>query len=185
MSQPSVMDNVFMKMCREHIHEFRVSRFVSGRGLEIGPENDLSIRPIGIGSMDTLGLTPNCTYQADITRRTPIADSTYDFVFCMEVLEHTLNPFAAIAEIRRILKPGGLLIASAPYNVREHGPRPDCWRFGRNGWTVLLRDWDDVQLDVLMTPDRFLMPLHICASARCNKTKATQDNELVFPLENT
>lgn len=59
----------------------------------------------------------------DITKTNEfIADSTYDVVVCMEVIEHTLNPFDAIKEIRRILKHEGYLLISAPLNCRIHGP---------------------------------------------------------------
>ncbi|MCK5818286.1 MAG: methyltransferase domain-containing protein [Psychromonas sp.] len=49
-----------------------------------------------------------------------------------EVLEHTLNPFRAINEIYRILKPNGILIMTTPFNFRIHNPLPDCWRISEH-----------------------------------------------------
>lgn len=179
----SEQDELFYRLAREHISAFR-NRLIcltTDRVLEIAPEHD---RPWP--NADTMNITAGCTFQHDITKLCHrIADSTYDIVFCMEVLEHTVDPFAALREIRRILLPNGLLLASAPFNFREHHPRPDCWRFSRNGWTVLLKDWDFVQQDVLMTPDRFLMPLHINVSARCNKTKDVDASTLAWADETT
>lgn len=42
------------------------------------------------------------------------ADNTFDVVFLLEVLEHLDYPDKALAEIKRILKPGGHLILGVP-----------------------------------------------------------------------
>lgn len=44
----------------------------------------------------------------------PIADSSYDFAYCMEVAEHLDNPNLMFQNINRILKPGGKLIVAVP-----------------------------------------------------------------------
>lgn len=41
-------------------------------------------------------------------------DDSFDVVFCSEVLEHLQHPEAGLAEIRRVLKPGGRAILSVP-----------------------------------------------------------------------
>lgn len=57
----------------------------------------------------------------DISEGIPFGDSSYDFVFCIEVLEHVPNPFAAFGEINRVLRDGGVLIVSVPnpYHLKE------------------------------------------------------------------
>ena len=49
----------------------------------------------------------NPDYVLDIQNMHLINDEEIDIVFCLEVLEHVQNPFKAISEVYRILKPGG------------------------------------------------------------------------------
>lgn len=44
----------------------------------------------------------------------PFPDGSFDVVTLWDVLEHLANPDAAIAEARRVLRPGGLLAFSTP-----------------------------------------------------------------------
>jgi ubiquinone/menaquinone biosynthesis C-methylase UbiE len=54
----------------------------------------------------------------------PFADSTFDCVICAEVLEHVPDYHGMLAEIRRVLKPGGVLAVSVPRFV----PEWVCWQ---------------------------------------------------------
>ena len=55
--------------------------------------------------------------------RTPFADATFDAVICSEVLEHLEDYHAALAEIARVLKPGGVFVATVP----RAWPERICW----------------------------------------------------------
>jgi SAM-dependent methyltransferase len=44
----------------------------------------------------------------------PFEDESFDVAICIEVFEHLFSPDKAAAEICRVLRPGGTLIASAP-----------------------------------------------------------------------
>jgi methionine biosynthesis protein MetW len=44
----------------------------------------------------------------------PFSDDSFDLVVCVEVFEHLFGPHQAAREIRRVLRPGGRLVASTP-----------------------------------------------------------------------
>ena len=50
----------------------------------------------------------------------PIEDESFDAVMCIEVIEHVPNPVEALGEIHRVLKKGGNLILTAPFNSLTH-----------------------------------------------------------------
>jgi len=50
----------------------------------------------------------------DIEDPLPFADATFDGVIIKDVLEHVTNPASLVGEVRRVLRPGGLVYASSP-----------------------------------------------------------------------
>lgn len=133
--------------------------------LDIAPQVHEGARPYlsDFVTVKTLDINPltNPDYVGDIcAKNKKIRNSFFDIVFCTEVLEHTLNPFAAVLEIKRILKKGGMLVVSAPFDFRIHGPLPDCWRFSIHGWQELLRGFTIKEIYEVTNPKRFLMLIH-------------------------
>ncbi|MBU6407886.1 MAG: methyltransferase domain-containing protein [Alphaproteobacteria bacterium] len=61
----------------------------------------------------------------------PFPDATFDYVLCTEVLEHVENPGELIAEMRRVLRPGGLIVATVPFSARVHHAPHDFHRYTR------------------------------------------------------
>lgn len=58
--------------------------------------------------------------------RLPLPDGAIDTVICLEVLEHTINPDQVIAELWRVLRPGGSLILSTPSYLNMAGLLKIC-----------------------------------------------------------
>jgi SAM-dependent methyltransferase len=63
------------------------------------------------------GLADRFTYKAGTAEALPCADASFDLVTCQTVLIHTLDPGAAVAEMIRVARPGGLVLAAEPNNV--------------------------------------------------------------------
>jgi ubiquinone/menaquinone biosynthesis C-methylase UbiE len=56
--------------------------------------------------------------QHDVAERLPFADNSFRVIWCSEVLEHLFDPAFALAEMHRVLKPGGKLLVTVPYHGR-------------------------------------------------------------------
>lgn len=61
----------------------------------------------------------------------PFPDNSYEVVICREVLEHVENPFVVMAELHRVLAPGGTLLLSTRFLFPIHEAPNDHWRFTR------------------------------------------------------
>ncbi len=68
---------------------------------------------------------------SDITS-IPAPDSSFDAIICSEVLEHIPEPTHALDEFYRLLKPGGIMILTAPFASLVHfAPYHYCTGFSR------------------------------------------------------
>lgn len=68
---------------------------------------------------------------SDITE-IPVPDASFDAILCSEVLEHVPEPTHALDEFTRLLKPGGILILTAPFASNVHmAPYHFCSGFSK------------------------------------------------------
>jgi SAM-dependent methyltransferase len=182
-------DDKIFEQTREHIKQF-INNLPSDwnrtdfRILEVGPQERSLVRErFNLAQYKSLDIVDD--YNPDIVGdlvkvNDHILEGSFDVVFVMEVLEHTLNPFLAVNEVRRILKDGGYAVFSAPLNWRIHGPIPDCWRFTEFGWRALLKDWEIIEINRLDTPGRRLFPVKYNLLAQCRKDRSVPYDTLEF-----
>ena len=172
---PSELDVEHLGLIRENV-ERSIRRWASEfdavglRLLDVAPQDHRGARQFwSQAEIFTLDIDPSARadYTADLCSDTGIPAGSFDIILCTEVLEHTLQPFDAVKEMHRLLKPGGRLLLSAPFNFRIHGPLPDCWRFTEHGLRALLGGlYDEIRIEEVATPGRPLMPVHYTAEGR-------------------
>jgi SAM-dependent methyltransferase len=66
--------------------------------------------------------------------------NTADIVLIEQVLEHVKNPWKAIENIKKILRPGGYILVTTPFFLKVHGAPMDYWRWTKDGLSAMLED---------------------------------------------
>lgn len=66
-------------------------------------------------------------------RRIPFPDANFDSVFCSEVFEHVFNLPEVLAELHRVIKPGGKMLITVPFCWNEHEAPYDFGRYSSFG----------------------------------------------------
>jgi SAM-dependent methyltransferase len=74
----------------------------------------------------------------------PFKSASLDGVVAQAVLEHVLDPAQCVAEIHRVLRPGGLVYAETPFMQQVHAGRYDFTRFTHLGHRYLFRGFDEI-----------------------------------------
>lgn len=78
----------------------------------------------------------------------PFADNSLDAITCIGVLEHVKNPFKAVEEMHRVLKPGGFCYVSVPFLYYYHPVKDyynDYWRFTGDGIDELFKEFSSME----------------------------------------
>jgi SAM-dependent methyltransferase len=109
------------------------------------------------------------TRWADLDEPLPFEDASFDVVVAGELLEHLRDPRRLAAEMRRVLRPGGVFVASVPNAFRLKnrlrfllGRKPEddpthLHMFSPAEIRALLAGYDDVRLDFIAGR---LVPVH-------------------------
>ncbi len=129
---------------------------VRGRVLSIGAGGDIDKE--GSRYRDYFGMADayvtsdiapemDCDLVLDARRMTEVESDSFDCVFVSGVLEHVDDCHAAVREIHRVLKTGGVLLVGVPFKQPVHRAPMDFWRFTEFGLRYLLREFSvlDVQ----------------------------------------
>jgi SAM-dependent methyltransferase len=75
----------------------------------------------------------------------PFRSASFDGVAAQAVLEHVLDPALVVSEMRRVLKPGGIVYAETSFMQQVHEAAFDFTRFTHSGHRWLFRDFDEIQ----------------------------------------
>jgi 2-polyprenyl-3-methyl-5-hydroxy-6-metoxy-1,4-benzoquinol methylase len=95
---------------------------------------------------------PNIDIISDIHHLTAqFTAQSFDFVICTDVLEHIPYPWIAVKELYAVLKAGGTLLLTTPFNFHLH-TEYDYWRISADGLRLLLEEvagFDHVEITLV------------------------------------
>lgn len=103
---------------------------------------------IDVAAADSFGMTRDSAIQLFDGRQIPFPDDHFHHVLCTEVLEHAEDPEMLMAEMYRVLKPGGSLILTVPFSARVHHAPYDFHRFTSYRLAQLLSPFDQYDIAV-------------------------------------
>ena len=138
---------------RRHLLAKAISGLTPGRALDIGAAGGGNTRVLRQHGWDAIALEYGAdgaevahgrglaTLRGDATRL-PLADASLDLVVAFDLLEHLVDDDAAVAEVRRVLKPTGTYLVAVPADPKlwsDHDEAVDhVRRYTRQGLLDLL-----------------------------------------------
>lgn len=133
------------------VHRYYTERFLAAHGSEIHghclefQEDSYTTRfsQGGITKLDILHIArdpraPQATLFADLTRENDVPSNTFDCIICTYVLHSVYHAERMVAELQRILRPGGVLFVAVPNITIDYPEFTELWRFTPNGLARLL-----------------------------------------------
>jgi len=137
-----------------------------GKGLQIGDWD--------ISNVDIL---------CDI-KNIPVADASFDAVLCIEVFEHLPDPISVLKELSRILRPGGILILTAPFtSVTHYSPLHFYSGFNKYFFDKYLKEFGFKDVNMICQGNFFaivaqeIRRLGLVAQRYCNSALSVEDKK--------
>ena len=114
------------------------------------------------GRYFTCDINPDFNHDiiSDICNLEQLGDHSFDGVICAAILEHVYDPIKAISELKRILKPGGLMFIYVPWMFNWHGnskksynpltkegiEHSDYWRLSKDSIYYFFQEFNEIQI---------------------------------------
>jgi hypothetical protein len=134
----NLMDEAIKKYC--YGNQNIISIGAGGEVKRILLKNNLNFKEIDIDEK----LKPD--FVCDIIDMHVLKDSSVDVLFLMEVLQCVQNPFKAIEEIKRVLKPQAIIVGSTPFMLPIYDNKHDLYRYTKYGLSVIFKEFTTIKL---------------------------------------
>ena len=139
---------------RYYLHRFltRHRDVITGDVLEVQNSSYTERFGRAVARADTFDIVPQSapTHHCDFSHcEDVIPGAAYDCLLLPNTLPHLRELDLALAHARRVVRPGGTILASAAGLLPLTGDVPDYWRLSPDGWRERLRDaWPGAAIDV-------------------------------------
>jgi SAM-dependent methyltransferase len=138
---------------RYYVDKFLSARsaLISGRVLEIQTTDHARRYGSGATVMHTLDINPSFhpTYLCDLAAADIVASASYDCFLLPNTLCFLRDLEIALRQARRIVRPGGVILATVPVFVPLTPDAVDYWHASADGWRVIAsRSWPDCEIHV-------------------------------------
>ena len=138
---------------RYYVHRFFAGHrhVIRGRVLEIQTRDHTRKYGSGVTAADTLDIRAEFrpTYHCDLANASIVADGSYDCFLLPNTLCFLRALDAALREARRIVRRGGVILATVPGFVPLTPDVPDYWHASADGWReVATRVWPDCETTI-------------------------------------
>jgi SAM-dependent methyltransferase len=157
------MGNECSKAVMRRINQAGYNRYFKGRGIDIGAGTDSLGNSDGLGRyLQQFPTMISCSgwdiENGDAQYMKGVADSTYDFVHSSHCLEHMVDPYVALMNWIRIVRPGGYLIITIPdEDLYEQGGKVENGKFystyngdHKRTFTIMKKgSWSPVSVNVV------------------------------------
>lgn len=122
-----------------------VARHATGRCLDAGSGRSpyralLAEYGSDVTSVDIEDRSGDVDLLVDVQAMPEVASGSFETALCTQVLEHLPRPWDALAELTRVLAPGGTLILTVPHLSVMHEVPHDYYRFTEFGLRALCED---------------------------------------------
>ncbi len=89
----------------------------------------------------------------------PQEDNSVDAIVCESLLEHVADPAKVVAEIKRVLKPGGLVYVTVPFIAGFHSSPNDYYRWTKQGLREIMAGFEEKESGVMYGPTSALLSI--------------------------
>jgi SAM-dependent methyltransferase len=149
---PVISSSIFRKLIKQNFAEY-INEKAIVLNIGSGPnyfQGKREIINVDVFAFDEVDIVADAAHL-------PIEDHSVDLVLNIAMLEHVADPSDIVREMKRILKPGGKILAYLPFIVPYHAAPHDFYRWTSQGALKLFSDFSHVETEIGCGPTSGLL----------------------------
>lgn len=130
----------------------RPARVLVIGGGQLGAGSEALLLSPGVESVETDVVLGGRTQVVCDAMTLPFPDSSFDGAVAQAMLMYVPDPARAVAELHRVLKPGGIVYSETGFLQQQTDAAHDFWRFTAQGHRRLMRWFSEIDVGVQVGP---------------------------------